>query len=72
MTTNNPPLVACPHCGKESLWDSKNAYRPFCCERCKLIDLGKWASEAYCVELPDGHVEYATPDETGHARLPLS
>ncbi len=36
----------CPICKKEALWDD-NPFRPFCSERCKLIDLGKWASEDY-------------------------
>ena len=44
------PIVACPTCGKEHAWDSNNRCRPFCSERCKLIDLGKWANEAYRVE----------------------
>jgi uncharacterized protein len=43
------PLVACPNCGTEVLWDSRNKYRPFCSERCKLMDLGKWAAESYRV-----------------------
>ena len=39
-------LVDCPNCGKTTLWqDNKN--RPFCSERCKLIDLGQWADENY-------------------------
>ena len=36
----------CPHCGKRADWEG-NPYRPFCCERCRLIDLGEWASEKY-------------------------
>ena len=39
--------IKCPQCGGPSLWDQKNASRPFCSERCKLIDLGAWASEEY-------------------------
>ncbi len=39
--------VACPQCGKASVWTQDNPYRPFCCERCKLVDLGQWASEGY-------------------------
>ena len=39
-------MVKCPRCGKRVPWES-NPYRPFCSERCKLIDLGMWASEAY-------------------------
>jgi endogenous inhibitor of DNA gyrase (YacG/DUF329 family) len=30
-------------------WSSENKYRPFCGERCKMIDLGQWATEAYRV-----------------------
>jgi endogenous inhibitor of DNA gyrase (YacG/DUF329 family) len=29
------------------LWSTDNPYRPFCSERCKLIDLGQWAAGAY-------------------------
>jgi endogenous inhibitor of DNA gyrase (YacG/DUF329 family) len=47
---NKKPVVACPTCGKEIEWDTHNRYRPFCSERCKLIDLGKWANEEYRVE----------------------
>jgi len=36
----------CPACKKEALWDD-NPFRPFCSERCRLIDLGKWAAEEY-------------------------
>jgi endogenous inhibitor of DNA gyrase (YacG/DUF329 family) len=41
--------VACPSCGKQIPWDSSSRCRPFCSERCKVIDLGRWADECYCV-----------------------
>jgi len=41
--------VKCPTCKKKNEWDN-NRYRPFCSERCKLIDLGKWAAEEYKIE----------------------
>lgn len=37
--------INCPICGKKDTWYPENAFRPFCSERCKLIDLGEWASE---------------------------
>jgi endogenous inhibitor of DNA gyrase (YacG/DUF329 family) len=37
--------VKCPTCGKQVKWEADNPYKPFCCERCKLIDLGAWADE---------------------------
>ncbi len=39
----------CPTCKKKTEWEN-NPYRPFCSERCKLIDLGKWAAEEYKIE----------------------
>ncbi len=38
--------IICPVCKKTTTWE-ENPWRPFCSERCKLIDLGKWASEEY-------------------------
>lgn len=46
---NNPLLVACPTCGNTHVWDQSNRFRPFCSERCKMIDLGRWANEEYRV-----------------------
>jgi len=44
--------VDCPHCGQPSEFSPNNPYRPFCSERCKMIDLGAWASEQYTIEAP--------------------
>ena len=41
-------MKKCPTCSKAVEWQD-NPYRPFCCERCQLIDLGKWVSEEYRV-----------------------
>jgi len=41
--------VKCPTCGAAVKWLPENRFRPFCSERCKQIDLGAWASEAYRV-----------------------
>ncbi len=48
--------VPCPCCGKASPWSPSNPWRPFCSERCKTVDLGAWASEAY-------RIPVAEPDE---------
>ena len=42
---SNLQKIACPTCHKRNTWRPENAFRPFCSERCKLIDLGEWASE---------------------------
>lgn len=38
-------IVACPTCQNKVTWGTKEPFRPFCSERCKLIDLGEWASD---------------------------
>lgn len=47
MAERKPKVVNCPHCGKPVAWEDSNPCRPFCSERCRLIDLGQWASESY-------------------------
>lgn len=37
--------VSCPTCGILVVWGPQSPARPFCSERCKLIDLGAWAAE---------------------------
>lgn len=39
--------IICPTCGKKDTWTKDNAFRPFCSDRCKLIDLGAWADEQH-------------------------
>jgi endogenous inhibitor of DNA gyrase (YacG/DUF329 family) len=41
--------VKCPQCGAPVEWTPASKWRPFCSERCKTLDLGAWASEAYRV-----------------------
>jgi len=43
--------VVCPACNGPSIYAPSNIYRPFCCERCKNLDLGAWASERF--KLPE-------------------
>ncbi len=38
--------ILCPTCKAVTTW-AENPWRPFCSERCKLIDLGRWAAEEY-------------------------
>jgi endogenous inhibitor of DNA gyrase (YacG/DUF329 family) len=52
----------CLHCGKVIHWND-NPYRPFCSQRCKLIDLGKWIEEEYRI-----FGEKTTPEEMGEGR----
>ncbi|WP_305043996.1 DNA gyrase inhibitor YacG [Geoalkalibacter sp.] len=41
-------LLRCPRCRKQVVWEG-NPHRPFCSEKCRLVDLGKWAQEEYTI-----------------------
>ncbi len=43
-----PKRIKCPRCGNETEFEG-NPFRPFCSERCKLVDLGNWVSGVYRV-----------------------
>jgi endogenous inhibitor of DNA gyrase (YacG/DUF329 family) len=49
-----PARVNCPTCGKAVTWDQGSPWRPFCSERCKLLDLGDWFDERHCISEPLG------------------
>lgn len=57
-----PRIVACPTCGQSVPWTPANAWRPFCSERCKLIDLGAWATERYRVPVAEEKDELEARD----------
>jgi endogenous inhibitor of DNA gyrase (YacG/DUF329 family) len=57
--------MKCPTCDKPIEWQD-NPYRPFCSERCRLIDLGAWVNEEYAV--PGEQV--TIPDEPNGASAP--
>ena len=57
------PTFDCPTCRKTLTVAAKEdaPFRPFCCERCKMVDLGRWLDGTYCVSEP------ATPDDLENA-----
>jgi endogenous inhibitor of DNA gyrase (YacG/DUF329 family) len=54
-------LTLCPGCAKPVAWDD-NPFRPFCSERCRLMDLGRWAAEEYRIP---GEDKKLPDDDTG-------
>ncbi|MCX8004555.1 MAG: DNA gyrase inhibitor YacG [Burkholderiaceae bacterium] len=42
-------IVPCPVCGTDVPWSEASRWRPFCSERCKLIDLGDWAAGRHVI-----------------------
>ena len=56
-----PTLVNCPHCKRQCEWQD-NRWRPFCSERCKLIDLGAWFQEKHAIAGETAEIPDAEPD----------
>jgi endogenous inhibitor of DNA gyrase (YacG/DUF329 family) len=68
MKSNNPTektpskVVVCPACKGKSIYGPSNAFRPFCSERCKNMDLGAWASESFRMPADAPHDDAAYSD----------
>jgi endogenous inhibitor of DNA gyrase (YacG/DUF329 family) len=54
--------LKCPTCKKQVT--TKDPEFPFCGERCRLIDLGKWASGAYVISSPVHDISEAVQDRS--------
>jgi uncharacterized protein len=65
MPSKRPIKLRCPICKKPA--KAAHADFPFCSERCRLIDLGKWASGAYVISSPvtdaDEAIREDSPDD---------
>jgi endogenous inhibitor of DNA gyrase (YacG/DUF329 family) len=56
--------VPCPRCGAQAPYSLENAWRPFCSERCRIIDLGAWANEEYRIPAPPEPPKDSEPEGT--------
>jgi uncharacterized protein len=54
--------MRCPICKQDVRWEG-NPDRPFCSERCRRIDLGKWATGQYSLPGEDLNTEHSDPEE---------
>jgi uncharacterized protein len=55
-----PTMVKCPTCRRDVEWTPASIYRPFCSDRCRLIDLGAWLTE-----------QHKIPEDPATAEAPL-
>lgn len=60
--------VKCPTCHREIDW-SQSPFRPFCSERCRLIDLGAWLTEKHAI-VGDPAPDAAGPEDQGRSGEP--
>lgn len=68
MTTSKQRPITCPTCRKRGDWFT-TPFGPFCSDRCKLVDLGKWLGEEHRIGSPLrlDHLEHIEdlPSDTG-------
>jgi endogenous inhibitor of DNA gyrase (YacG/DUF329 family) len=57
-----PRAVKCPICRKETPWED-NPYRPFCSDRCRLIDLGAWTQGRYRIPAEETDINLDDEDD---------
>ncbi len=55
-------IVPCPTCHTRVKWTAQNRNRPFCSERCKLIDFGAWVDEAHTIPGDGEHQDVSSKD----------
>ena len=56
----------CPICGKNAQTRAENPHFPFCCSRCKDIDLGDWLGEKYIIASPSLDLGFPLPTDPDH------
>ncbi|MGB2331933.1 MAG: DNA gyrase inhibitor YacG [Litorivicinaceae bacterium] len=66
MTDSKGRIVSCPTCKKETRYHANNTSRPFCSERCRLIDLGEWADEGHRIPGKPVPTEFDDPEIDTH------
>lgn len=59
------PRLLCPTCKRELSWNEQFPWRPFCSERCKMVDLGAWLANDRGIpgDPVDPSAEHASPGE---------
>jgi endogenous inhibitor of DNA gyrase (YacG/DUF329 family) len=55
------PTFPCPTCQRPVEWTEAAKWRPFCSERCRLIDLGAWMIEKHAIPGEEASLEGAQP-----------
>jgi endogenous inhibitor of DNA gyrase (YacG/DUF329 family) len=57
--------IKCPNCRKETVYSPENPFRPFCSERCQLLDLGAWADGKYAIPVSEDKPSSSETDNKG-------
>jgi hypothetical protein len=59
----NNRVRRCPSCGRQYPANEANPHRPFCSERCQLIDLGDWLTEKHRIKGEELPTEFSSDED---------
>jgi len=65
-----PKVVSCPTCQRPVEWSEASPFRPFCSDRCRLIDLGAWIAEKHVI--PGEEISSTSNEDDGSGERPLN
>lgn len=65
---NVAKTARCPQCRQPASLETSNRFRPFCSERCKMLDLGEWFAEKHSI--PVAESDSGIEDEVPRAQDP--
>jgi len=65
-----PSVVSCPTCQRPVEWSEASPFRPFCSDRCRLIDLGAWIAEKHVI--PGEEISSTANEDDGSGERPLN
>lgn len=54
--------VSCPNCKKTVQWSQESKWKPFCSERCRMIDLGDWIDEKNRIADQESGMDFLSED----------
>ncbi len=55
-------VIKCPTCDRAVAWTVESKFRPFCSDRCRLIDLGEWADGNRAIPMDPDHDDVMESD----------
>jgi hypothetical protein len=64
------PTVSCPTCQRPVEWSEAFPFRPFCSDRCRLIDLGAWIAGKHVI--PGEEISSTANEDDGSGERPLN
>jgi endogenous inhibitor of DNA gyrase (YacG/DUF329 family) len=64
----SPLPATCPTCKRPIEWSQAFPFRPFCSDRCRLVDLNGWLSERHAIAGEDAQIDVLPEQSRGDVK----